>query len=82
MNLIQTAKQIARQTDNFGRRLGLGLEIENRRAVGAQPGALKDRRQKTRLPALYSVDGQSQRVVQNDVGGQALVFRSQSVNHP
>ncbi len=63
VNLIETGQQIARQTDHVGRLLDFGFQVQNGRTVGLQPRALIKRREKTRLPGLHAIDGQSRRIV-------------------
>ena len=62
--------------------LAFGLQVQHRRAGGAEPRPLEDRRQETRLPVLDAVDRQPERVVEHDVGRQVLVLAAQAVDDP
>src|SRR5262249_39838207 len=57
-------------------------QIQNRRAGGAKPRSLKQWREEARLPILHAINWQAQGIVENDIGREVLIFRSESINDP
>src|SRR5690606_27996332 len=82
MELVEPRDELA-----FGERdalwfLEVWLEIQYGRSRRSETCALVNRRKVTGTPVVDAVDRKPERVVQYDVGGEVLVFRTEPVRDP
>src|SRR5262245_57140956 len=82
MGPIQRLEEFKLVRAGWGRNIRRRREVEDRRALAAQLGALIDRGQPSGGPVPEAVHGQSARIAENDIRRQVLAFCAESIKDP